>query len=854
MELANFMASIVGRGGGIQSPPATSQAQEKKIRNKRKFRADPPLIDPSILFPGHIECPGYDFSIGSNPNNPSPEQPHNPITKNDNDRGCECCVNQQNDVGLFKFDPWSSRNSGTSSSVDPKPDQSKPVSESVSDKFHDANWGALTETELEELVLSNLDTIFRTAIKKITSFGYSEEVSLKAVLRSGLCYGCKDTVSNIVDNTLAFLCSGQDLDSSRKGFFTDLKLLEQYILAEMVCVLREVRPSFSMGDAMWRLLICDMNVSHACAMDDGDLLVGDLNASFPVPDAAQLKPKDGAAKPNNPNLGNGNDGVVSQGPQEENPTVATEECLPTIPQWFSPVDKPLSCSKKVGHHSNSSKRESILRQKSHLEKNYHAYGSRGFIKTAKLSSLSGLVIDKKSKSISDANSTNIKSASLKLSKAVDMALTDGKQNLTFTAGTSTSKTASGSGNGNSSKSTSNNNNCTADTELSLSTPAKLCTAPKTTSCDVNNVSNADGSDGGIMPRDWVIGDEKKDELLMKLVSHTRELQVQLNQWNEWAQQKVMQAARRLSKDKAELQLLRQDKEEVVRLKKEKQTLEENTMKKLSEMESALSKATGQVERANATVKKLEVENAELREQMEQAKVKAAQSAARCQEALDWENKSVKKFLSWDKQKAEIQEDLAVERQKHSQLQQQLEQAKEYLNQLEAKWKQEEKVKDEVLMQAKSERKGREQIEAAAKLEEDRTRLKAESGMHEYRKDILRLENQISRLRLKANSSKISSLRWGADPNYASCVVSAKENSASYILGMADLQEPDAGVLLRERECVMCLTEEMSVLFLPCAHQVVCTKCNELHEKQGIKDCPSCRGLIQQRIRVRYADS
>ncbi|GFP98618.1 putative E3 ubiquitin-protein ligase rf298 [Phtheirospermum japonicum] len=51
---------------------------------------------------------------------------------------------------------------------------------------------------------------------------------------------------------------------------------------------------------------------------------------------------------------------------------------------------------------------------------------------------------------------------------------------------------------------------------------------------------------------------------------------------------------------------------------------------------------------------------------------------------------------------------------------------------------------------------------------------------------------------------------------------------------------------------MCLSEEMSVVFLPCAHQVVCTTCNELHEKQGMKDCPSCRGPIQRRVCVRYA--
>ncbi|KAF8044576.1 hypothetical protein N665_7790s0001 [Sinapis alba] len=57
---------------------------------------------------------------------------------------------------------------------------------------------------------------------------------------------------------------------------------------------------------------------------------------------------------------------------------------------------------------------------------------------------------------------------------------------------------------------------------------------------------------------------------------------------------------------------------------------------------------------------------------------------------------------------------------------------------------------------------------------------------------------------------------------------------------------------RERECVMCLSEEMSVIFLPCAHQVLCSKCNQLHEKEAMEDCPSCRAKIQRRIQARFA--
>nr|GME01849.1 putative E3 ubiquitin-protein ligase RF298 [Ipomoea batatas] len=60
-----------------------------------------------------------------------------------------------------------------------------------------------------------------------------------------------------------------------------------------------------------------------------------------------------------------------------------------------------------------------------------------------------------------------------------------------------------------------------------------------------------------------------------------------------------------------------------------------------------------------------------------------------------------------------------------------------------------------------------------------------------------------------------------------------------------------GGIKREWECVMCLTEPKSVVFLPCAHQALCTACNMLHERQGMKDCPVCRTPIMKRIQARF---
>jgi chromosome segregation ATPase len=159
--------------------------------------------------------------------------------------------------------------------------------------------------------------------------------------------------------------------------------------------------------------------------------------------------------------------------------------------------------------------------------------------------------------------------------------------------------------------------------------------------------------------------------VLSLRIRVQELETQLQDQKEWAQQKVMQAARRLSKDLAELKSLRQAKDEILQLKKDQKALEDSTMKKLSEMESALKKASGQVDRANAAVRRLENENAELRAEMEAAKLNAAESMAKCQEIAKQEKKSLKRAQALERQKSKLQEDLSEERRKLTQIQQQL---------------------------------------------------------------------------------------------------------------------------------------------------------------------------------------
>ncbi|KAL2924068.1 hypothetical protein RDABS01_015559 [Bienertia sinuspersici] len=166
----------------------------------------------------------------------------------------------------------------------------------------------------------------------------------------------------------------------------------------------------------------------------------------------------------------------------------------------------------------------------------------------------------------------------------------------------------------------------------------------------------------------------------------------------------------------------------------------------------------------------------------------------------------------------------------------------------ARWKQEEKTKGELLAQANSIRKEREQLESSAKSKEDAIKLKAEASFQKYKDDIQKLEKEISQLRLKSDSSKIAALKRGINGSLSSKLTNSQNTPATKQSwdtrksGMANgFQEfSGSGGVKRERECVMCLSDEMSVGFLPCAHQVVCKKCNELHEKQGMNDCPSCQ--------------
>lgn len=866
------------------------------------------------------------------------------------------------------------------------------------DELEEDEWDDCTEGELEELLLKSLDSLYKEAICKIESRGYNADEALRAVLRQGRPYGGKDAVSNIVGNALDYLTGKKtEVDEAIRSF-ADLNELQRSGLKEMVQKLREVRPALNRGDAMWCLLMCDLNFRLACDPDDAsstqnlkEPLAGpassmeqtkasiiDLSQSSSAKTSSKVKLPKASISP----IPLESSFLIAKG-GSQHPTISSSSSatptpclsLPPLPSVCAAKGSPsvinvniCSVSRSDGQTSanfevsaNSEISQSCSprsdaaginpkedrKQVPEGDNTPHSatssltpeqnQGSRDGELVRTISDASTLsfnsqesnadscanageplhqfedpsleMVDKKVTGETLLSASNHPPESAKQVDVCELPLTTGSLCPQKPPDAPTEVTNSPAfSKGDVSCKTSDSSSSSVAVEETSSTSGKLGsgdahTAKESVGSQVfndsssltKNCSSADGATGAaekvqvgqiakvvsevvkevsenmLSTKETLViekGDmeDQRDDMIMKLLqrvreleAHIRELETQIHERNEWAKQKVMQAVRKLTSDLQELKALRLEREEANRLKKEKQASEDSATKKQADLETALRKASGQADRANATVRKLEAENAELRAEMEAAKLSAAESLASCQDLTKRERKYAKRAQAWEKQKSKLQEELSDEKRKYAVLQQQLLQVKERQQQAEVRWRQEEKAKEEATLRADNERRAKEQAEVAAKRREDSLRRKSESNYQRHRDDMQRLECEIAQMRTTAEAAQLATSRWG--PGVAvtphmmelSNMQSLKETNIRLHRELLALQEMSEGLarrdVRRDRECVMCMCEEMSVVFLPCAHQVVCIKCNELHEKQGMRDCPSCRTQILQRIRV-----
>ncbi|CAN8316390.1 unnamed protein product [Cochlearia groenlandica] len=338
------------------------------------------------------------------------------------------------------------------------------------------------------------------------------------------------------------------------------------------------------------------------------------------------------------------------------------------------------------------------------------------------------------------------------------------------------------------------------------------------------------------------------------VDSVQELKKQVKDRKDWAQKKAMQAAQKVSNELSELKSLRSEREETLRLKKGKETREDSTVKRLSDMENDLRKACSQIDKANAVARKLENENAEIRAEMEASKLSASESLSACMEASKKEKRCLKKLVTWEKQKMKLQDEITAEKEKIKILNRALAEINQEEKEYEAKWRLEQKAKEQALVQLEEEQRSKEATESSNKRKLESLRLKIEIDSQRHKDDLQRLEQELSRLN-KASSADSSLLHSYSNSHTKGKSEKAKGEAMSKLLEEPDkLDGSDEKEASYDRECLICMKEEVSVVFLPCAHQVVCASCNESYMGGGKTTCPCCRALVQLRIRVYGATS
>ncbi|XP_018482737.2 putative E3 ubiquitin-protein ligase RF4 [Raphanus sativus] len=766
-------------------------------------------------------------------------------------------------------------------------------------------WDDPFACRLEELLSSNLLALFLNAMKQVIDCGYTDDDVLKAISGSRLYCGGSDLVSNIVSNALNVLKNGSEGggDGSRDYVFEDLQQLVGYTLVEMISLVKEVRPTLSTVEAMWRLLMCDLNVLQAFEVESSDSpgfslsessesLAAESNpANSGDPDNNQ-KPQqtsahsDHQSEPlkfgNFPNYKNANSSGTASGKGVASGSTVSGGGVKSTSFTLVSDEKVVSSRK-----GRTKKEIPMLRQKSCVEK-IRTYGKgSGSYKAAKFASVGSFLLEKRAKSSSEmmakhysAKMTTEIGVKVSLEETTcyvhkkssksdsPVVLVDGKGYITALpaiAATKASKKKSGSEPIKLVPAASEKKSGSEPVKLVPSSSEKKTVSSVPSASGKKSVSSVpiasekksgseseekasvseklapdyyagipyDASLGIYVPRD------KKDELIVKLVPRVNDLQNELQVWTDWANQKVKEATGRLLKDQPELKALRKERDMAKQHKKETKLMEENTMKRLTEMELAVKNATSQFEKANNAARRLEAEQSLLKKEMEAAKIRAAESAESYREAKERGQRSLKDTQSWEGQKTLLQEELKVQRDKVTVMQKEVNKAKNRQNQIEAALKQEKTAKGNLIAQASSIKKERKKLEALGKAEEERIKAKAEADARYYIENIKRLERDITELKLKSEYSRIVALKKGGSGGGKESKPRKREN-------------PGVTKVKRERECVMCLSEEMSVIFLPCAHQVLCFKCNQLHEKEGMMDCPSCRGTIQRRIQARFA--
>ncbi|KAE9618455.1 hypothetical protein Lalb_Chr02g0142931 [Lupinus albus] len=497
------------------------------------------------------------------------------------------------------------------------------------------DWNATYARNVEELLLSKLRAVFEGAIKQIVELGYSEDVAKMALSRKALYIQEGDPVSNIVNATLNVL-KGKYVTTSDISF-GNIQHLVFYTLSEMIADLRKARPSLTAGEALWSLLMCDLNFSLACTSEEFEN-VDSNGESFTSPSIPQ----------NSPN----NERVKSE---EEN------DSLPSV------SGRPFETSGDVCKGGSSSERHNVKEIKSltqmfhHMKKAYRAC-EKG-----------SLMIDKKIEPPSDIHNQQMKSFSSNTKSKQGVCASD----ATCYLSTNTASTLPAGGSSATlpdavfPSSIVNPNISASDTISKPKSQRNPFDAQKIP--DYCAGIPYDESMGKYVPRD------QNDEAILELVRRAHLLQGKLQRWINWANRKITHVTVRAVKLQPELKMLKKEKQEA---EKDAILFQENAVKKISEMDNATENTKKQIDSTTTDALLLEAEYTMLHEELVAERLSLEKSMTRHQQAIEREQRALTRAEFLESENALHRDDLERDKQKLSKLQQQLDKEKILLTRVE----------------------------------------------------------------------------------------------------------------------------------------------------------------------------
>lgn len=146
-----------------------------------------------------------------------------------------------------------------------------------------------------------------------------------------------------------------------------------------------------------------------------------------------------------------------------------------------------------------------------------------------------------------------------------------------------------------------------------------------------------------------------------------------------------------------------------------------------------------------------------------------------------------------------------------------------------KWRQEQRAKEQALVLLKEELHLKEEVKATNKRRLKVLQFSFEIDFQRQKDDLQRLEQELTQL--KASNE-------------------LPEGDAARVLHDFDrLEVSSEKDVMRDRRCVVCREGEVSVVLLPCAHQVLCANCNADYKKKKSPVCPYCGVPIDWRIPI-----